>query len=58
MTVPPPPYQQAVPPPPPSGRWRPERVDVLPGTEFSLVQLRVEPITSGLAIGHPANIGR
>ena len=40
-----------VPPPPPAGRWQPERVDVLPGTEFGLVQLRVEPITSGLAIG-------
>jgi hypothetical protein len=40
-----------VPPPPPSGRWQPERVDVLPGTEFGLVQLRVMPITSGLAIG-------
>ncbi|MBM2619151.1 hypothetical protein JIG36_26725 [Actinoplanes sp. LDG1-06] len=40
-----------MPPPPPSGRWRPERVDALPGTEFGLVQLRVEPITSGLAIG-------
>ncbi|WP_236029677.1 hypothetical protein [Paractinoplanes lichenicola] len=54
MTVPPPPqvpYPPAVPPPPPSGRWRPERVDALPGTEFGLVQLRVEPITSGLAIG-------
>ncbi|WP_205650142.1 hypothetical protein [Actinoplanes solisilvae] len=38
-------------PPPPSGRWRPERVDVLPGTDFGLVQFRVEPITSGLAIG-------
>ncbi len=54
MTVPPPPQAQhpvVVPPPPPSGRWRPERVDALPGTEFGLVQLRVEPITSGLAIG-------
>ncbi|MGK5680757.1 hypothetical protein [Actinoplanes sp. URMC 104] len=47
MSLPP----AAVPPPPPSGRWRPERVDALPGTEFGLVQLRVEPITSGLAIG-------
>src|ERR1044071_3912161 len=45
-------YPGAVPPPPPpSGRWRPERVDVLPGTDFGLVQFRVEPITSGLAIG-------
>ena len=38
-------------PPPPSGRWQPERVDPLPGTEFGLVQLRVMPITSGLAVG-------
>jgi hypothetical protein len=56
MTQPPYPYAQPapapfVPPPPPSGRWRPERVDAVPGTEFALVQLRVEPITSGLAIG-------
>jgi hypothetical protein len=47
--VPMPPAQ--VPPPSPSGRWQPERVDPLPGTEFGLVQLRVLPITSGLAIG-------
>jgi hypothetical protein len=40
-----------VPPPSPAGRWQPERVDALPGTEFGLVQLRVMPITSGLAIG-------
>ncbi|WP_433374338.1 hypothetical protein ACQPZX_03745 [Actinoplanes sp. CA-142083] len=46
------PYPMApVPPPPPNGRWQPERVDVVPGTEFGLVQLRVEPITSGMAIG-------
>jgi hypothetical protein len=54
MTQPPSsaPYHPApVPPPPPSGRWQPARVDALPGTEFGLVQLRVEPITSGLAIG-------
>lgn len=40
-----------VPPPPPSGRWQPERVEPLPGTEFGLVQMRVLPITSGLAVG-------
>jgi hypothetical protein len=40
-----------VPPPPPSGRWLPERVEPVPGTEFGLVQLRVSPITSGLAVG-------
>jgi hypothetical protein len=46
------PYFPAVPPPPPNGGgWRPERVDLVPGTEFGLVQLRVEPITSGLAVG-------
>jgi len=46
------PYPVApVPPPPPAGRWQPERVDAVPGTEFGLVQLKVEPITSGLAIG-------
>ncbi|PRY20375.1 hypothetical protein CLV70_12488 [Pseudosporangium ferrugineum] len=38
---------------PPRARevWTPERVDPLPGTEFALMQLRVAPITSGLAIG-------
>lgn len=45
------PYVVSVPPPPLSGRWQPERVDVLPGTEFGLIQLRVPPITSGLGIG-------
>jgi hypothetical protein len=52
MTQQPYPYgAPPVPPPPPSGRWRPERVDAVPGTEFALVQLRVDPIPSGLAIG-------
>jgi hypothetical protein len=54
MTQPPPPlspYSAAVPPPPPAGRWLPQRIDPLPGTEFGLVQLRVDPITSGLGIG-------
>jgi hypothetical protein len=50
------PYPAAAPPaqvplPSPSGRWQPERVEPLPGTEFGLVQLRVMPVTSGLAIG-------
>jgi hypothetical protein len=46
------PYPQpAPPPPPPNGRWQPERIDAVPGTEFGLVQLRVEPITSGMATG-------
>jgi hypothetical protein len=40
-----------VPPPSAAGRWQPERVEPLPGTEFGLVQLRVMPITSGLAVG-------
>jgi hypothetical protein len=48
---PPTPYPAVVPPPPPAGRWEPARVDPMPGTEFGLVQLRVVPITSGLAIG-------
>ncbi|SNY51994.1 hypothetical protein [Paractinoplanes atraurantiacus] len=51
MTQPPAAMPYPPPPPPPNGRWQPERVDPLPGTEFGLVQLRVEPITSGLAIG-------
>lgn len=46
-----PPYPPAVQPPPPAGRWQPERVDPVPGTEFGLVHMRVVPITSGLAIG-------
>ncbi len=38
--------------PPAAGEpWTPERVDAVAGTEFGLVQLRVAPITSGLAIG-------
>ena len=49
--IPGPPYPAPVPPPPPSGRWQAERVDAVPGTEFGLVQLKVVPITSGLAIG-------
>jgi hypothetical protein len=47
----PPAFPPAAPPPPAGGGWQPERVDPLPGTEFGLVQLRVEPIKSGLAIG-------
>ncbi|MFC3989044.1 hypothetical protein [Actinoplanes siamensis] len=35
----------------PVSGWEPERVDVVSGTGFGLVQLRVVPITSGLAIG-------
>ncbi|GIF19472.1 hypothetical protein BJ973_006516 [Actinoplanes tereljensis] len=46
-----PPYAPPVPPPPPSGRWQPERIDAIPGTEFGLVQFKVVPVTSGLAIG-------
>ena len=45
------PFSSYVPPPPPAGRWRAERIEPVPGTEFGLVQLRVVPITSGLAIG-------
>ncbi|MEV6299267.1 hypothetical protein AB0M02_07685 [Actinoplanes sp. NPDC051861] len=41
------------PPPmaPPTAGWELERVDMVGGTEFGLAQLRVPPITSGLAIG-------
>jgi hypothetical protein len=46
------PMPVAVPPPPPAaGRWQPERVEAVPGTEFGLVQLRIAPISSGPAIG-------
>ncbi|MFI1993246.1 hypothetical protein [Actinoplanes sp. NPDC020271] len=38
-------------PPQPASGWETERVDVVSGTPFGLVQLRVVPITSGLAIG-------
>jgi hypothetical protein len=44
-------HPPAVPPPPPDGRWRPERVDPVAGTDFGLVRLRVAPIASGLATG-------
>ena len=47
----PPSLPAAVPPPPPDGRWRPERVDPVAGTEFALVRLQVPPIASGLATG-------
>nr|WP_239174506.1 hypothetical protein [Actinoplanes cyaneus] len=55
MMQPPPPMPYGsqpygVPPQPASG-WEAERVDVVSGTRFGLVQLRVVPITSGLAIG-------
>jgi hypothetical protein len=40
-----------VPPPPPDGRWVPERVDPVAGTEFGLVRLQVQPVASGLATG-------
>ncbi|WP_239164318.1 hypothetical protein [Actinoplanes palleronii] len=59
-----PPGTAAYPPPPPSGPppywasvnpsasgWEVERMDVVGGTGFGMVQLRVVPITSGLAIG-------
>ncbi|MEU8232860.1 hypothetical protein AB0C12_25060 [Actinoplanes sp. NPDC048967] len=50
------PVSMAGPPPPvllpkPSEAWTPERVEPVAGTEFALVQLRVAPITSGLATG-------
>jgi hypothetical protein len=46
------PYLPApVPPPGPDGRWKPERLEPVPGTEFGLVQLQVAPVRSGLATG-------
>ena len=39
------------PPPPHDGAWQPARVDQMPGTDFGLVQLQVQPSTSGLAVG-------
>lgn len=38
-------------PPKSNELWTPERVEAVPGTGFGLVQLRVTPITSGLAVG-------
>jgi hypothetical protein len=43
--------QPAAPPPSAGDRWKPERVEPVPGTEFVLVQLQVPPISSGLATG-------
>jgi hypothetical protein len=43
---------QMAPAPPKAGEsWTPERVEPVAGTEFALVQLKVVPITSGLATG-------
>lgn len=41
----------AVPPPPPDGRWKPGRMEPVPGTEFGLVHLEIAPLSSGLATG-------
>jgi hypothetical protein len=38
-------------PPSAGDRWKPARVEPVPGTEFALVQLQVPPISSGLATG-------
>lgn len=38
-------------PPKASEAWSPERVEPVAGTEFAVVQLKVVPITSGLATG-------
>ncbi|BBH65991.1 hypothetical protein ACTI_26760 [Actinoplanes sp. OR16] len=48
---PPQPYYGPPPVAPPSAGWELERVDALGGTGFGLAQMRVVPITSGLAIG-------
>jgi hypothetical protein len=45
------PAPPAVRPPRAGESWTPERVEAVPGTEFGLVQLKVAPITSGLAVG-------
>jgi hypothetical protein len=37
--------------PKPHEAWTPERVEPVAGTEFALVQLKVVPLTSGLATG-------
>jgi hypothetical protein len=38
--------------PPAAGeRWKPARIEAVPGTEFALVQLQVPAISSGLATG-------
>jgi hypothetical protein len=47
----PPPIPQPPPSPPQDGAWQPARVDPLPGTDYALVQIRVPPSRSGLAIG-------
>lgn len=40
-----------VPPQPRSGRWKPSRVDAVPGTGYAVVHLEIAPVTSGLAVG-------
>jgi len=50
------PVTMAGPPPPvllpkPTEAWTPARIEPVAGTEFALVELKVAPITSGLAIG-------
>jgi hypothetical protein len=44
-------FPAPVPPPPADGRWVPERVDPVAGTQFGLVRLQVPPVASGLATG-------
>ena len=41
----------AVQPPSAGDRWRPARIEALPGTDFALIQLQVPPLPSGLATG-------
>lgn len=47
----PPAYGPPAAPPSTGDRWRPERVEPLPGTGFALLQLQIPPISSGLATG-------
>lgn len=38
-------------PTPAEGRWRPGRLQAVPGTEFGVMYLQMAPMTSGMAVG-------
>ena len=40
-----------MPPPPPDGQWRPARIDPVAGTEYGLIHIQIDPMTSGMAVG-------
>ena len=44
-------FPATVPPPPAEGRWRPGRVEAVPGTGFAVVHPQIAPVTSGLGVG-------